>query len=242
MSHENAWRDGVRYFMTTNRNACATLQNHGLDYQNIEILCWMFFDEHKPPYFHTPHYFKHSSVPICWFLHLAVIYWHLGSRLKSRKSEMVFVNYCSEPRRTEGKYIFSIHIVLKCQRSSEAQTFARLQYFCTFVIEIKDRMLYCMEEPKRGCRARALSNGTRSLYALRTLCRSGGPDLYDLKNRGHRHGRLMKSWQHRTDWHLGSLLRREAISSDREASTTKFYCKTLSCWSWLWLQSIHGSI
>ena len=32
-----------------------------------------------------------------------------------------------------------------------------------------------------------------------TLCRSGGPDLYDLKNRGHRHGRLMKSWQHRTN-------------------------------------------
>ena len=32
-----------------------------------------------------------------------------------------------------------------------------------------------------------------------TLCRSGGPDLYDLKNRRHRHGRLMKSWQHRTD-------------------------------------------
>ena len=32
-----------------------------------------------------------------------------------------------------------------------------------------------------------------------TLCRSGGPDLCDLKNRGHRYGRLMKSWQHRTD-------------------------------------------
>ena len=32
-----------------------------------------------------------------------------------------------------------------------------------------------------------------------TLCRSGGTDLYDLKNRGHRHGRLIKSWQHRTD-------------------------------------------
>ena len=64
-----------------------------------------------------------------------------------------------------GRQIFSIHIVLKCQRSSEAQTFARLQYFCTFVIEIKDRMQYCTEEPKRGCRARAL--GTRSLYALR---------------------------------------------------------------------------
>ena len=34
-------------------------------------------------------------------------------------------------------------------------------------------------------------------------------------------------------WHLGSLLGREKIGSDREASTTKFYCKTLSCWSWL---------
>ena len=43
-------------------------------------------------------------------------------------------------------------------------------------------------------------------------------------------------------WHLGSLLGRETIGSDREASTTKFYCKTLSCWSWLWLRSIHGSI
>ena len=28
------------------------------------------------------------------------------------------------------------------------------------------------------------------------------------------------------------------IGSDREASTTKFYCKTLPCWSWLWLRSI----
>ena len=34
-------------------------------------------------------------------------------------------------------------------------------------------------------------------------------------------------------WHLGSLLGREKIGNDREASTTKFYCKTLSCWSWL---------
>ena len=67
-----------------------------------------------------------------------------------------------------------------------------------------------------------------------TLCRSGGPDLYDLKNRRERHGRLMKS--------LGSLLGWETIGSDREASTTKFYCKTLSCWPWLWLRSIHGSI
>ena len=101
------------YIMTTNLNACATLQNQGRDYQNIEILCWMFFDEHKPPYFRTPHCFKHQSVPICWFLHLAVIYWNFGSRLKSRKSldgqsEIAFVDYCSEPRWMEGKYSQSI--------------------------------------------------------------------------------------------------------------------------------------
>ena len=70
------------------------------------------------------------------------------------------------------RQIFSIHIVLKCQRRCEAQTFAPLQYFCTFVIEIKDRMQYCMEEPKRGCRARALSIGTRWLYALRAALRA----------------------------------------------------------------------
>ena len=34
---------------------------------------------------------------------------------------------------------------------------------------------------------------------IHSFCPSGGSDLYDLKNRGHRHGRLMKSWQHRTD-------------------------------------------
>ena len=71
-----------------------------------------------------------------------------------------------------GRQIFSIHIVLKCQRSSEAKTFARLQHFCTFVIEIKDRMQYCMEESKRGCRARALGIGTRLLYALRAALRA----------------------------------------------------------------------
>ena len=76
------------------------------------------------------------------------------------------------------RQIFSIHIVLKCQRSSEAQTYARAQYFCTFVIEIKDRMQYCMEEPKRGCRARALSNGTRWLYALRAALRAAGGRYY----------------------------------------------------------------
>ena len=72
-----------------------------------------------------------------------------------------------------GRQIFSIRIVLKCQRSSEAQTFARLQHFCTFVIEIKDRMQYCMEESKRGCRAWALGIGTRSLYALLRAGRVG---------------------------------------------------------------------
>ena len=51
MTHENTWRDGIRYFMTTNLNACATLQNQGRDYQNIEILCWMFFNEHKALHF-----------------------------------------------------------------------------------------------------------------------------------------------------------------------------------------------
>ena len=71
-----------------------------------------------------------------------------------------------------GRQLFSIHIVLKCQRSSETQTFARLQHFCTFVIEIKDRMQYCMEESKRGCRARALGIGTRLLYALRAALRA----------------------------------------------------------------------
>ena len=77
-----------------------------------------------------------------------------------------------------GRQIFSIHIVLKCQRSSEAQTFARLQHFCTFVIEIKDRMQYCMEESKRGCRARALGIGTRLLYALRAALRAAGGRYY----------------------------------------------------------------
>ena len=71
-----------------------------------------------------------------------------------------------------GRQIFSIHIILKCQRGSEAQTFACLQYFCTFVIEIKDRMQYCMEEPKRGCRAPARAVGTRLLYALRAALRA----------------------------------------------------------------------
>ena len=81
------------------------------------------------------------------------------------------------------RQIFSFHIVLKCQRSSATQTFARLQYFCTFVIEIKDRMQYCMEEPKRGCRARALSIGTRLLYALRAALRAARAGVIKNKNK-----------------------------------------------------------
>ena len=52
---------------------------------------------------------------------------------------------------------------------------------------------------------RLVNRGQDSTYidfickAQVTLCRSGGPDLYDMKNREHRHGRLMMSWQHRTD-------------------------------------------
>ena len=84
-----------------------------------------------------------------------------------------------------GRQIFSIHIVLKYQRSSEAQFFARLQHFCTFVIEIKDRMQYCMEESKRGCRARALGIDTRLLYALRAALRAA------------RAGVIMALWE----WH-----------------------------------------
>ena len=45
-----------------------------------------------------------------------------------------------------------------------------------------------------------------------TLCRSGGPDLYDLKNRRERHGRLRKSWQHRTDiLKVSSVGKRSAV-------------------------------
>ena len=57
--------------------------------------------------------------------------------------------------------------------------------------------------PKRCKLSRFIFNEDKniptSLKAQVTLCRSGGPDLYDLKNRGHRHGGLMKSWQHHTD-------------------------------------------
>ena len=64
----------------------------------------------------------------------------------------------------------------------------------------------------------SLTNGRKlDDKAQVTLCRSGGPDLYDLKHRRERHGQLIKSWQH-------CLLGRETIGSDREASTTKFYC------------------
>ena len=70
-----------------------------------------------------------------------------------------------------------------------------------------------------------------------TLCRSGGPDLYDLKNRREQHGRLIKSWQHRTDILVG---KRSAVIG--KPVRQSFTVKTLSCWSWLWLRSNHGSI
>ena len=55
-------------------------------------------------------------------------------------------------------------------------------------------------------------NGRATAKAQVTQCRSGGPDLYDLKNRGHRHGRLMKSWQHRTNiLEVGTVWKRSAV-------------------------------
>ena len=64
-----------------------------------------------------------------------------------------------------------------------------------------------------------LANGEKRLIfrlsfvkAQVTLCRSGGPDLYDLNNRRERHGRLMKSWQHRTDiFEVCSVGKRSAV-------------------------------
>ena len=59
-----------------------------------------------------------------------------------------------------------------------------------------------------------------------TLCRSGGPDLYDLQNRGHRHGRLMKSWQHCTDiLEVCSVGKRSAViwKPVRQSFTVKLY-------------------
>ena len=53
-----------------------------------------------------------------------------------------------------------------------------------------------------GCHEGWIHNGggnTSDTKSQVTLCRSGGPDLYDLNNRKEQHDRLMKSWQHRTD-------------------------------------------
>ena len=58
-----------------------------------------------------------------------------------------------------------------------------------------------------------------------TLCWSGGPDLYNLKNRGHWHGRLVKSWQHRTDiLEVCSVRKRSAVIGKpvRQSFTVKF--------------------
>ena len=65
--------------------------------------------------------------------------------------------------------------------------------------------LYVTVAPYR-CTAPVLFCGHRRYRVLEsflkaqvTLCRSGGPDRYYLKIRRERHGRLMKSWQHRTN-------------------------------------------
>ena len=116
------------------------------------------------------------------------------------------------------RQIFSIHIVLKCQRSSATQTFARLQYFCTFVIEIKDRMQYCMEEPKRGCRARALSIGTRLLYALRAALRAARAGVIT--------GSRLLQGAYREKWHCQNGV---APAPNGSANCTKI-CSQLAHW------------
>ena len=82
-----------------------------------------------------------------------------------------------------------------------------------------------------------ISTSSVCFKAQVTLCRSGGPDLYDLKNRRERHGRLMKSWQHRTDiLEVYSGGKRSAVIGK---PVRQSFTVTLSCWSWLWLRSNH---
>ena len=86
-----------------------------------------------------------------------------------------------------------------------------------------------------------------------TLCRSCGPDLYDLKNRGHRHGRLMKSWQHRTDiLEVCSVGKRSAVIGKpvRQSFTVKLCrvgrdCGTIYSWidfSRVWNRKRRGTV
>ena len=73
---------------------------------------------------------------------------------------------------------------------------------------------------------RRLSNLFCLFKAQVTLCRSGGPDLYDLKNRGHRHGRRIRSWQDRTDiLEVCSVGKRSAVIGTpvRQSFTVKLY-------------------
>ena len=44
--------------------------------------------------------------------------------------------------------------------------FARLQYYCAFVFEIKDQMQYCMEEPNRGCWRAVLSASVNNRHMI----------------------------------------------------------------------------
>ena len=94
---------------------------------------------------------------------------------------------------------------------------------------------------------------TLCVKAQVTLCRSGGPDLYDLKNRGHRHGRLMKSWQHRTDiLEVCSVGKRSAVIGKpvRQSFTVKLCrvgrdCGTIYSWidfSRVWNRKRRGTV
>ena len=80
---------------------------------------------------------------------------------------------------------------------------------------------------------------------IHSFCRSGGPDLYDLKNRGHRHGRLMKSWQHRTDiLEVCSAGKRSAVigKSVRQSFTVKLCRVGRDCGFDLFMDRIRGTV
>ena len=77
------------------------------------------------------------------------------------------------------------------------------------------------------------------------MCRSGGPDLYDLKNRGHRHGRLMKSWQHRTDiLEVCSVGKRSAVIGKpvRQSFTVKLCRVGRDCGSDLFMDRFQSCV
>ena len=78
----------------------------------------------------------------------------LGRDWKTRKnldaqSEIIF---CSLLQWTSMNKIFSIHIVFfNIKGVLKHGLLLVFNMFCAFVVEIEDRVQYCMEEPKRGC-------------------------------------------------------------------------------------------